>query len=65
MHTSDQQGRVTKYTAHGLLARMYTNAEVFTGTARWADAAAHADMVINSGDFSFEADFHDNFSARE
>ena len=62
MHTSDQQGRVTKYTAHGLLARMYTNAEVFTGTSRWADAATHADMVINSGDFSLEADFHDNFS---
>ena len=62
-HTSDQQGRVTKSSAHGLLARLYINAEEFSGTARWADAAAHADMVINSGEFSLESDFHDNFSA--
>ena len=62
-HTSDQQGRVTKYSAHGLLARMYINAEEFTGTARLADAISHADMVINSNDFTLEPDFHDNFSA--
>src|ERR1035437_3435657 len=32
-----------------LLSRMYLNAEVYTGTARWADAATYAKKVIDSG----------------
>lgn len=60
-HSSDQYGRVTKWSAYGILTRMYMNAEEFTGTARWADAEAAADAIINSGNFSLEADFHDNF----
>ncbi len=31
-----------------LLARMYLNAEVYTGTARWADAKKYADMAIGT-----------------
>lgn len=62
-HGSDQYGRITKGAANGLLARLYLNAETFTGTARWADAEAACDAVINSGMYSLEADYHDNFDA--
>ncbi|MDR0895279.1 MAG: RagB/SusD family nutrient uptake outer membrane protein [Prevotellaceae bacterium] len=38
--------RVTKGSAQALLARMYLNAEVYTGTARWQDARDAAEAVI-------------------
>ena len=60
-HSSDQYGRVTEWSARALLARLYMNAVEFSGTAHWADAEAQADAIINSGLFSLEADFHDNF----
>ncbi|MBQ4005974.1 MAG: RagB/SusD family nutrient uptake outer membrane protein [Muribaculaceae bacterium] len=41
-------GRVDKAAAWLLLARMYLNAEVYTGTARWADAATYAKKVMDS-----------------
>jgi len=40
-------GRVDKDAAYLLLARMYLNAEVYTGTARWADAAEYAKKVMD------------------
>lgn len=40
--------RVDRAAAWLLLSRLYLNAEVYTGTARWADAATYAEMVINS-----------------
>ena len=40
-------GRADQDAANLLLARMYLNAEVYTGTARWADAKAYAEKVIN------------------
>lgn len=41
-------GRADKVAAKMLLARLYLNAEVYTGTARWSDAAAYASEVISS-----------------
>ena len=41
--------RPTKDAAKALLARMYLNAEVYTGTARWADAKTYAKEVIDNG----------------
>ena len=41
-------GRVDKAAAWMLLARLYLNWEVYTGTARWQDAADYAEKVINS-----------------
>ena len=41
-------GTVDKAAAWMLLARLYLNAEVYTGTARWADAAKYAKMVMDS-----------------
>lgn len=47
-------GRPTKWTAQALLAKMYLNAEYYTGTARWNDCIAAADAIINSGKFAVE-----------
>ena len=41
-------GRVDKAAAWLLLARLYMNAEVYTGTADWADAKTYAKKVIDS-----------------
>jgi len=41
-------GRFTKGAAHTLLAKLYLNAEVYTGTPRWQDVVAYTDSVINS-----------------
>lgn len=40
--------RVDKAAAQLLLARLYLNAEVYTGTARWNDAAEYAAKVMKS-----------------
>ncbi len=47
-------GRPTKWAAYALLAKMYVNAEYYTGTARWNDCIAACDQVISSGKFSVE-----------
>jgi hypothetical protein len=47
-------GRANKYTAFALLAKMYLNAEVYTGTQRNNDCIAACDSVINSGLYAVE-----------
>ncbi len=42
-------GRADRAAAWMLLARLYLNAEVYVGEARWNDAATYAEKVINSG----------------
>ncbi|HNP20510.1 MAG TPA: RagB/SusD family nutrient uptake outer membrane protein [Panacibacter sp.] len=44
-----EYGRVDQAAAWALLARMYLNAEVYTGTPRWADALTYAKKVIDAG----------------
>ena len=44
--TDQGYGRADQDAANLLLARMYLNAEVYTGTARWADAQEYAEKVI-------------------
>ena len=41
-------GRADKAAAMLLLARMYLNAEVYTGTPRWEEAKRYADMAIGT-----------------
>jgi hypothetical protein len=45
-------GRFTTYGAYALLAKMYLNAQYYTGTQRWNDCIAACDAIINSGKFS-------------
>jgi hypothetical protein len=47
-------GRANKYTAFALLAKMYLNAEVYTGTQRNNDCIAMCDSVINSNQYAIE-----------
>lgn len=47
-------GRANKYTAFALLAKMYLNAEVYTGTQRYNECIAVCDSVINSGLYAVE-----------
>lgn len=44
----ENYGRADKVAAYMLLARLYLNAEVYTGTAQWEKAKQYADLVINS-----------------
>ncbi len=46
---TNEYPRVTKGVAQALLTRLYLNAEVYTGTARWADARDAAAATINMG----------------
>lgn len=50
------------WSAKMILAKLYLNAEVYTGSARWADAQAALDDVINNGPFSLENNYFANFS---
>ena len=45
----NEYGRADKAAAWALLARMYLNAEVYTGTPRYTDAITYALKTINSG----------------
>ncbi len=45
-------GRPTLYAAHALLAKLYLNAEYYTGTAKYNECIAACDNVITSGKFS-------------
>jgi hypothetical protein len=46
-----------------LLARLYLNAEVWTGTAKWDSCKIYCDKVISSGKYSLAANYRQNFSA--
>jgi len=54
-------GRMNKYVVDMILAKMYLNAQVYTGTARWADAITRCDNIIKSGKFQIVGDFFSNF----
>lgn len=55
-------GRFNKWAAHTLLAKMYLNAGVFSGTPEWAKCIEQCDAVINSGaGYVLEGDQRDVF----
>lgn len=45
----NEYGRADKAAAYALLARLYLNANVYTGTPRYNDAATYAKKVIDAG----------------
>ncbi|HUZ61758.1 MAG TPA: RagB/SusD family nutrient uptake outer membrane protein [Hanamia sp.] len=59
---TNQYGRADQAAAWALLARLYLNAEVYTGTARYTDAITYAEKVINSG-YSLDPSYQDLFLA--
>jgi hypothetical protein len=55
-------GRINKWAALGILARVQLNAEVYTGTAKWNEVIALTDQIINSGKFRLESEYRAPFS---
>lgn len=60
-----EYGRADKGAAWMLLSRMYLNAQVYTGTADWANAVAYADKVINSGAYALNTTALNGYTAYE
>lgn len=56
-------GRMTKWAAYHVLAKVYLNAEVYTGTAQWDKAIAACDEIINSGEFLLSPTYTEIFDA--
>jgi starch-binding outer membrane protein, SusD/RagB family len=54
-------GRFNKYAALALLAKLYINAETWTGTPRWNEAIVACDSIIQSGKYTLESDYFANF----
>ena len=58
-------GRFNKWAAYTLLAKMYLNAEVYSGSPQWAACAETCDKVIafanQSGEYALEADINAPF----
>lgn len=48
-------GRFNKYAAYALLAKIYLNAEVYSGTAKWQECIDACDEIIKSGKYSLAA----------
>jgi hypothetical protein len=52
-----------KASAWMLLARVYLNKEVYTGTAKWDSVVYYTNKVIESGKYSLATNYRQNFSA--
>ena len=56
-------GRADQGAVNMVLAKLYLNAEVYTGAARWADARMAAAAVIGSNAYSLDPNYADMFLA--
>lgn len=54
-------GRMTKPVVNTLLAKMYLNAEVYTGTPMYDQAVSYANKVIHEGGFGLEKNYRNLF----
>ncbi|MVM29682.1 RagB/SusD family nutrient uptake outer membrane protein [Spirosoma sp. HMF4905] len=57
-------GRMNKYVVDMILAKLYLNAQVYTGTPRWADAITRCTNIIKSGKFQIAGDYLSNFTTQ-
>ncbi len=55
-------GRMNYYAGQTLLAKLYLNAEVYTGAPQWSKVVTACDEVINSGKYSLESNYFANFN---
>ena len=56
-------GRANRYVVDMLLAKLYMNAEVYTGTPEWDKAAVYVNKIIDEGGYSLDSNFIRLFSA--
>jgi hypothetical protein len=57
-------GRMNYYAGMTLLAKLYLNAGVYSGTPQWQKVINACDEVINSGKYSLESNYFTNFNAK-
>ncbi len=55
-------GRMNFYAGQTLLAKMYLNAEVYTGTAQWGKVVTACDEVIDGNQYGLESNYFANFN---
>ena len=55
-------GRMNRNAARMILAKMYLNSQVYTGTARYAEANVVLDSIIASGNYQLEGNYFANFN---
>jgi hypothetical protein len=60
---ADSYGRATGPAASMLLAKVYMNAEVYTGAPNWSGAFTATQAVINSGAYSLDPEYRRMFMA--
>lgn len=54
-------GRFNKWAGYALLAKVYLNAGVYTGTPKWNECIAACDKIINEGGFSLNPNYFNIF----
>ena len=54
-------GSMTRPVAYMILAKLYLNAEVYTGTPMWDKAEEYCDKIINGNYYELNKDYFDNF----
>jgi starch-binding outer membrane protein, SusD/RagB family len=55
-------GRMNYWAGKFLLAKLYLNAGVYSGTVQWDKVIAECDEIINSGKYNLEANYFANFN---
>ena len=60
---TDEYGRADQHTVEFLLARMYLNAEVYTGTPRYTDCITYCKYILGSNDYSLADNYTELFMA--
>lgn len=61
----EQYGLMNKWAAYALLARIYINAGVYTGTPQWQACVDACDKIIDSKKFALSSNFKDCFRASQ
>ena len=61
--SSLEYGRASKQAAQTLLAKLYLNAEVYTGIANFNECITYCEKVINSNSFQLDDNYQDLFLA--
>ena len=59
---TNEYGRADQAAAWALLARLYLNAEIYTGTAKWDEAVTYSKKVIDAG-YSLKGNYEHLFMA--
>lgn len=62
--TTATYGRATYWLAQAILAKLYLNAEVYTGTAQWQKALDACNEIIGSEKFFTTPTYRENFIAK-